>query len=89
MRVFERCSRAAELLARLGAVLDAIYAVYTKGWTETGVAGASELAKEAIWLGRRKSYVINLNMVKRSETRTSRIAKFRDHILAGKGALER
>lgn len=39
--------------------------------------------------GRQKSYVINLNSAKRSETRTSRIAKFRAHILAGKGATER
>jgi len=39
--------------------------------------------------GRQKSYVINLNGVKKSETRTTRIAKFRDHILAGKGATER
>lgn len=39
--------------------------------------------------GRRKSYVINLNSAKKPETRISRIAKFRDHILAGKGALER
>ncbi|WP_132410109.1 YdeI/OmpD-associated family protein [Neorhizobium sp. S3-V5DH] len=39
--------------------------------------------------GRKKSYAINLKSVKKSETRVSRIAKFRDHILAGKGALER
>ena len=39
--------------------------------------------------GRQKSYVINLNGAKASATRVSRIAKFRDHILAGKGALER
>ena len=39
--------------------------------------------------GRRKSYVINLNSAKKPATRTSRIAKFRDHILAGKGATER
>lgn len=38
--------------------------------------------------GRQKSYVINLNSAKKSETRTSRIAKFRDKILAGKGAME-
>jgi len=40
-----------ELPERLDAVLDAIYAAYTKGWTETGDA-APELADEAIWLGR-------------------------------------
>ncbi len=39
--------------------------------------------------GRQRSYVINLNGAKKSETRVSRIAGFRDRILAGKGAMER
>lgn len=39
--------------------------------------------------GRQKSYVINLKSAKKPETRISRIAKFRDKIIAGKGALER
>lgn len=39
--------------------------------------------------GRQKSYVININSAKNSETRVSRINKFRDKILAGKGAMER
>ena len=39
--------------------------------------------------GRQKSYVVNLNSAKKPETRLSRIAKFRDKILAGKGATER
>lgn len=39
--------------------------------------------------GRQKSYVINLNSAKTSATRVSRIAKFRDKIIAGKGAMER
>ena len=39
--------------------------------------------------GRQKSYVINLNSAKTAATRLSRIAKFRDKILSGKGALER
>lgn len=39
--------------------------------------------------GRQRSYVINLNSAKKSETRVSRIAQFRDKILAGKGAQER
>lgn len=39
--------------------------------------------------GRRKSYVINLNAAKTSATRTARIVKFREKILAGKGATER
>jgi uncharacterized protein YdeI (YjbR/CyaY-like superfamily) len=39
--------------------------------------------------GRQKSYVINLNGAKAPATRVARIAKFRGHIIAGKGALER
>lgn len=39
--------------------------------------------------GRQKSYVINLNSAKKSETRTSRIARFREKIIAGKGAPDR
>ena len=39
--------------------------------------------------GRQRSYVINLNDAKQSATRVTRIAKFRDKIIAGKGALER
>lgn len=39
--------------------------------------------------GRQKSYVINLNSTKTPATRIARIAKFRDHIFAGKGATER
>jgi uncharacterized protein YdeI (YjbR/CyaY-like superfamily) len=39
--------------------------------------------------GRQKSYVIHLASAKTSATRVSRIAKFRDAILAGRGAMER
>jgi uncharacterized protein YdeI (YjbR/CyaY-like superfamily) len=39
--------------------------------------------------GRQKSYLINLNATKNPQTRTSRIMKFRPHIIAGKGATER
>jgi len=39
--------------------------------------------------GRQRSYVINLNGAKQSPTRVARIARFRDKIIAGKGALER
>lgn len=46
-------------------------------------------AFHALTPGRQKGYVINLNSAKKSETRISRIAKFRDKILAGKGATER
>ena len=42
----------AELPERLAAVLDAIYAAYTKGWNEVGDDAIPELADEAIWLGR-------------------------------------
>lgn len=41
-----------ELADRLDAILDAIYAAYSKGWDEVGDAEASEIAEEAIWLGR-------------------------------------
>jgi uncharacterized protein YdeI (YjbR/CyaY-like superfamily) len=43
----------------------------------------------ALTPGRRKSYMFNLNQTKQSETRVARIGKFRDKIIAGKGALER
>lgn len=39
--------------------------------------------------GRQRSYLINLNGAKKPETRVSRIAAFRDKIIAGKGATER
>jgi uncharacterized protein YdeI (YjbR/CyaY-like superfamily) len=39
--------------------------------------------------GRQKSYVISLNSAEKVETRISRITKFRDKILSGKGAMER
>ncbi len=39
--------------------------------------------------GRQKSYAINLNSAKTSQTRFNRIEKFRPKILAGKGAMER
>lgn len=38
--------------------------------------------------GRKRSYVINLNSAKKPATRIARIAKFRNRILAGKGAME-
>ncbi len=41
-----------ELAERLEAVLDAIYAAYSKGWNEVGDAGAPEIAGEAVWLAR-------------------------------------
>lgn len=50
-----------------------------------------ELAEafHALTPGRQRSYVINLNSAKKSETRITRIASFRQKILDGKGALER
>ncbi len=39
--------------------------------------------------GRQRSYVIALSSAKKPETRVARILKYRPHILAGKGALER
>lgn len=51
----------------------------------------AELAEAfaALTPGRQRSYAINLNAAKASATRVARIAKFRDRILAGKGAHER
>ncbi|MEZ5998198.1 MAG: YdeI/OmpD-associated family protein [Hyphomonas sp.] len=46
-------------------------------------------AFHALTPGRQKSYLINLASAKQSATRVARIAKFRDKILAGKGAMER
>jgi predicted RNA polymerase sigma factor len=45
---------ARELPARLGPVLDAIYAAYGRGWEDVAGAegGRADLAQEAIWLGR-------------------------------------
>ena len=40
-----------ELAGRLDAVLEAIYAAYSKGWTQIGDTAADRLAGEAIWLG--------------------------------------
>lgn len=50
-----------------------------------------ELAEafHALTPGRRKSYLFALNQAKQSATRVARIEKFRDRIIAGKGALER
>lgn len=55
------------------------------------LAADPELADafDSLTPGRQKSYVINLNGAKKSETRVARIAKFRDKIIAGKGATER
>jgi uncharacterized protein YdeI (YjbR/CyaY-like superfamily) len=50
-----------------------------------------ELAEafHALTPGRQKSYLFNLNQAKQPSTRVARIEKFRDRIIAGKGALER
>lgn len=50
-----------------------------------------ELAEafHALTPGRQKSYLFNLNQARQSATRTARIEKFRDRIIAGKGAMER
>ncbi len=46
-------------------------------------------AFHALTPGRQKSYLFNLNQARQPATRTARIEKFRDRILAGKGAMER
>jgi uncharacterized protein YdeI (YjbR/CyaY-like superfamily) len=67
---------------------------YELDWPEELVEALdadSELAEafHRLTPGRQRSYVINLNGAKAVATRVARIAKFRGHILAGKGALER
>jgi uncharacterized protein YdeI (YjbR/CyaY-like superfamily) len=47
------------------------------------------VAFHALTPGRQRSYVIHLSAAKKPETRVARIARLRDKILAGKGALER
>lgn len=51
----------------------------------------AELAEAfaALTPGRQKSYVINLSGAKAAQTRINRIEKFRNKIIAGKGATER
>jgi uncharacterized protein YdeI (YjbR/CyaY-like superfamily) len=53
--------------------------------------GDPDLAEafHALTPGRQKSYVIALSSAKTSATRVARIAKYRAHILAGKGAMDR
>jgi len=46
-------------------------------------------AFQALTPGRQKSYMFNLNQAKQSATRVARIEKFREKIIAGKGAMER
>jgi uncharacterized protein YdeI (YjbR/CyaY-like superfamily) len=50
-----------------------------------------ELAEafHALTPGRQNSYLFNLNQARQSATRSARIEKFRDRIIAGKGAMER
>jgi uncharacterized protein YdeI (YjbR/CyaY-like superfamily) len=47
------------------------------------------LAFELLTPGRQRSYVFALNSAKTSATKVARIVKFRDKIIAGKGALDR
>ena len=46
-------------------------------------------AFQALTPGRQNSYLFNLNQAKQSATRAARIEKFRERIIAGKGAMER
>jgi uncharacterized protein YdeI (YjbR/CyaY-like superfamily) len=57
----------------------------------TALDGDPELAEAfcALTPGRQKSYAIAVGSAKQPATRLARIAKFRDKIIAGKGAMER
>jgi uncharacterized protein YdeI (YjbR/CyaY-like superfamily) len=50
-----------------------------------------ELAEafQALTPGRQRSYMFDLNQARQSATRVARIEKFRERIIAGKGAMER
>jgi uncharacterized protein YdeI (YjbR/CyaY-like superfamily) len=50
---------------------------------------ASHRIFQALTPGRQKSYMFNLNQAKQSATRVARIEKFREKIIAGRGAMER
>ena len=52
--------------------------------------GDPELAEafQALTPGRQKSYMFNLNQARQSATRVARIERFREKIIAGKGAME-
>jgi uncharacterized protein YdeI (YjbR/CyaY-like superfamily) len=45
-------------------------------------------AFQALTPGRQKSYMFNLNQARQSATRVARIERFREKIIAGKGAME-
>lgn len=47
-----------ELAGRLDAVLEAIYAAYSKAWGEIGEAASTALAGEAIWLARLVAHLL-------------------------------
>lgn len=55
------------------------------------LASDPELAEafDELTPGRQRSYAIHVGSAKKPETRIARIARKRDHILAGKGAMER
>ncbi len=57
----------------------------------TALDGDADLAEafQALTPGRQKSYVIALSSAKTAATRVARIAKYRGHILAGKGVHDR
>ncbi|CAD7046152.1 hypothetical protein REJC140_04054 [Pseudorhizobium endolithicum] len=48
-----------------------------------------QAAFDALTPGRRRGYVLHVSQAKQSETRSARIAKHRDRILAGKGMHDR
>jgi uncharacterized protein YdeI (YjbR/CyaY-like superfamily) len=50
---------------------------------------AFEAAFRALTPGRQKGYIYFISEAKQSKTRESRIEKYRAHILAGKGMMDR
>lgn len=105
MLVFTKDSTVAELEPTIRAYLTEAMGYAKAGIRPTKVVREVEMPDELIEVldadpelaeafhaltpGRQKSYAFNLNAAKKPETRFARIEKFRDKIIAGKGALER
>ncbi|MBU4528431.1 MAG: YdeI/OmpD-associated family protein [Hoeflea sp.] len=102
---FTRSDQVSEMEGIIRAYLQEAMAYAEKGLKQPKEEGGFDLPEElveahdadpelaeafhALTPGRQRSYVIALSSAKTSQTRINRIAKYRDKIIAGKGAMER
>ncbi|MDP3524766.1 MAG: YdeI/OmpD-associated family protein [Hoeflea sp.] len=102
---FTRNAQVSEMEATIRAYLEEAMAYADQGLKPPKEQGSFDLPDElvealdadpelteafhALTPGRQKSYVIALSSAKTAQTRIARIARFRDKIMAGKGAMER